>query len=50
LTGAWVDDGVDAAVQVSEPKYYFKNCFWGLEIREERPWKKTELYILFSSQ
>jgi hypothetical protein len=27
LTGAWVDDGVDAAVQVSEPKYYFKNCF-----------------------
>lgn len=27
LTGARVYNGVDAAVQVSEPKCYFKNCF-----------------------
>lgn len=51
LTGAGVYNGIDAAVYVSEPKNYFKNCFWGLEIREERPWKKTHRFIiLFASQ
>lgn len=27
LTGAGVYNGIDAAVYVSEPKNYFKNCF-----------------------
>lgn len=35
LTRTWVDDGVDAAVQVPKPKCNFKNSVWGLASRKE---------------
>lgn len=39
LAEAWVDNGVNAAVEVAEPEGYFKDGFRRLTGREDGAWK-----------
>ena len=47
LTEAWVDNGVNAAVEVPQPEGYFKDGFRGLTGWEDGSWRThTERHIL----
>lgn len=46
LTWTWVDDGVNAAVQVSKPKCNFKNRVWGLASRKEGTWNGKNIWSI----
>lgn len=40
LAEAWVNNRVDAAVEVTQPESYLKDGFRGLTRWEDRPWKR----------
>lgn len=34
--GAWVDDGVQAAIEVAEPENHLEKCLWRTQVGIER--------------
>ena len=37
---AGIDDGIHAAVEVTQPEDHFEEGIWGAQVMVERPWKE----------